>query len=109
MKENKSLDVVIMKNLQSHKKRNIMTALMLALSTTFIIFSGSGIAAQANGIVEQIKSAFGSDITISSLLNQQLALDEYHISKFLKNFDKTNPGVIKSWSYSTYGLHEFYG
>jgi len=82
---------------------------MLALSTTFIIFSGSGIATQAGGILQQMKSFFGSDITISSLFNKKLVLDEYHISKYLTEFNATNPNVIKAWSYATYPLGEFNG
>lgn len=109
MGKNKSLDIVIYKNLQSHKKRNVMTALMLALSTTFIIFSGSGISTQAGGILQQMKSFFGSDITISSLLNEKLVLDEYHISNYLQEFNRTKPGIIKSWSFASWPLGNFPG
>lgn len=103
--KDKSLDIIIYKNLQAHKKRNVMTALMLTMSVTFIIFSGSGIAGQMKGVVEQVKSMFGTDLYIFSAINNRLALDEYHINQFLHDYNSTNPNVLTSWSWATY---EFY-
>ena len=40
-RKDKNLKPVIMKNLQSHKRRNIKTAIMFSICLSFLIFAGS--------------------------------------------------------------------
>lgn len=43
-KRDKKLKQIILKNLQSHEKRNTKTAIMFAISLSFLIFAGSTFA-----------------------------------------------------------------
>ena len=46
--KDKKLKQILMKNLKSHKKRNIKTAIMFAICLSFLIFAGSSFALIGN-------------------------------------------------------------
>lgn len=89
---NRSLKVVIQKNLQSHFKRNQKTALMLSMSVCFIIFSGSGITMQATGLTNQLVSRQGGDVVVTRQGIE--GIKEKEITQFLKDYNASFPGRI---------------
>lgn len=98
MCKNRSLKVVISKNLQAHARRNIKTALMLSMSICFIIFSGSGMTTNAKGLVDRLISRQGGDIVgIRSGID---GYDEQGLLELFASYNKTKPGRITAQSFS---------
>eukprot|EP00698_Gefionella_okellyi_P021274 TRINITY_DN6854_c0_g1_i1.p1 TRINITY_DN6854_c0_g1~~TRINITY_DN6854_c0_g1_i1.p1 ORF type:complete len:1082 (+),score=291.51 TRINITY_DN6854_c0_g1_i1:95-3340(+) len=79
---------LVLKHLHGHRNRNRKTAVMFTTSMAFIIFAGSMFALQANSIGDNLRQAFGADITytaasldtklpeptLTAFLNQQMTL-----------------------------------
>jgi predicted lysophospholipase L1 biosynthesis ABC-type transport system permease subunit len=54
--KDKNLKIIVMKNLKSHKKRNIKTAIMFAICLSFLIFAGSTFALIGNLIESTLET-----------------------------------------------------
>lgn len=106
MCKNRSLRVVIEKNLMSHAPRNIKTSLMITISVTFIIFSGGGIRMNAIGIVNQLISTQGGDLVLSRT-SSVYGFNQPEISQFLDEYKERFPGRIKNYCWSTKSLVGF--
>lgn len=102
---NKSLKIVIEKNLKSHSARNQKTALMITMSVCFIIFSGSGIAMQAKGLINQLVSRQGGDLVLTKTSFQ--GMDEGNIRNFLEDYNKRYPGTITGFSFTPRDFKNF--
>lgn len=109
MWKNKSLKVVIEKNLQSHAPRNMKTALMITMSVCFIIFCGSGIRMNALGIVNQLVATQGGDLVLVRNVRKEgvYGFDQSQISQFLDEYKERFPGRIKEYCWSTKSLVGF--
>lgn len=109
MWKNRSLKVVIEKNLQSHAPRNMKTALMITMSVCFIIFCGSGIKMNALGIVNQLVATQGGDLVLVRNVRKEgvYGFDQSQISQFLDEYKERFPGRIKEYCWSTKSLVGF--
>ena len=106
MCKNRSLKVVIEKNLQSHSNRNRKTALMISMSVCFIIFSGSGIKMNAVGLINQLIATQGGDLALVRFDGQQ-GLDQNSISNYLEEYKERFPGRIKGYCFATSSIIDY--
>ena len=108
--KNRSLKVVIDKNLESHKKRNQKTALMITMSVCFIIFSGSGIKTNTLGLINQLVETQGADLVLTGggvRPSSIYGLNQKEISNFLEEYKTRFPGVIADYCWSSETLEWF--
>lgn len=106
--KNRSLKVVIEKNLESHQKRNHKTALMITMSVCFIIFSGSGITMNAKGLVNQLIMTQGGDLVIfRNTRSGPFAYDYEKIDGFLREYKSNFTDQIREWCWSTKSFTSF--
>lgn len=109
VKRDRVLQTVVLKNFESHKRRNTKTALMFSISLAFLIFSGTTIALQSNLIVNQLRAQFGSDFVIMSTLGETKYFDEYGIRQFMAQYMNDHPGRIKDYTFTTVALDDLPG
>ena len=70
--------------MKSHEKRNTKTAIMFAISLSFLIFAGSTFALLGSLVLSQIETTIGADIyAIASDNSLKSLIDDGKISNFL--------------------------
>lgn len=99
------LKQIVMKNLKSHKKRNVKTAIMFAICLSFLIFAGSTFALIGNLIESTLETQLGADFYCVSLDRTGLSsfIDDGAISMFLDEQNSTN-GDILGYTFTSHGL-----
>eukprot|EP01114_Cavostelium_apophysatum_P002845 TRINITY_DN1253_c0_g3_i1.p1 TRINITY_DN1253_c0_g3~~TRINITY_DN1253_c0_g3_i1.p1 ORF type:complete len:1241 (+),score=361.47 TRINITY_DN1253_c0_g3_i1:25-3723(+) len=99
--DNRSLSQLVRKNLASHGRRNIKTAVMFTTSLAFIIFAGSSFSLQGHTISETVQLASGADLIVFSFTT---ALDENSLRNYLnEELARPNP-LIRGFTFVTRGL-----
>ena len=104
-RKDKKLKDVIMKNLQSHKRRNLKTAIMFSICLSFLIFAGSTFNLIGHLIISQLETSVGADlygVTIDTVSLKSM-LDDRPISAFLQD-QKDEFGDVESWTFASHNL-----
>ena len=104
-KKDRKLKDVIIKNLQSHKRRNIKTAIMFSICLSFLIFAGSTFNLIGHLIISQLETSVGADlygVTIDTVTLKSM-LDDRPISEFLQE-QKDKFGDVESWTFASHNL-----
>jgi hypothetical protein len=99
------LKEIVMKNLKSHKKRNIKTAIMFAICLSFLIFAGSTFALIGNLIESTLETQLGSDFYCVAIDMKTFSsfIDDGPISTFLEDQNSTH-GDILGYTFTSHGL-----
>ena len=99
--EDRALETVIVKNLDSHRNRNTKTSLMFGIALSFLIFAGTAFRLNASLIIDQAKSGLGSDIVVKSIPTEKSYLKEYEIREALQQYRKDFPKVIREFAFAS--------
>jgi len=99
---------IVVKNLESHKKRNGKTALMFTLCLSYVVFAAVMFSLQSNSLAETIEWTVGADIavvgpTFSSPLPEadlRNYLDEQRIQ------NQTGSSIVVDYTFLSYPLSE---
>ena len=104
----KKLHLIILKNLEGHKRRNRQVALMFIIALGFIIFAGCSLNLIIDNIEQMAKSLIAGDFSIIVLNRNHpnLTLNEISINSYLENITKYYPNLIKNHSYYTFSFNE---
>lgn len=107
-KRDKKLKVVIIKNMEGHRRRNGKTALMFTMTLAFLLLAGTGFALQGQVVTDVLKQVIGSDFAVLQIGQSSLVgIDEAGLSKFVDQYRATNPNVIQDYTFISYGLYRF--
>ena len=100
--------LIILKNLEGHKRRNRQISIMFVLALGFVIFSGCSLNLVVDLIEQMTKSLLGGDFSIYVLNKNHpnMTLDEITMNNYLKNISKYYPNLIKNYSYYSWPLNE---
>eukprot|EP01103_Thecamoeba_quadrilineata_P013162 TRINITY_DN3567_c0_g1_i2.p1 TRINITY_DN3567_c0_g1~~TRINITY_DN3567_c0_g1_i2.p1 ORF type:complete len:1198 (-),score=214.19 TRINITY_DN3567_c0_g1_i2:59-3133(-) len=79
------LSVLVSKSLSGHRPRNQKTAVMLTISLTFIIFSGSMLTLQTGSLQDDVRYGLGSTIVFFTPTRWK-PLDRVCVSEFLNKY-----------------------
>lgn len=103
-RRDRKLKQVVIKNLQSHQRRNTKTAIMFAISLSFLIFAGSTFTLIARLIQRQLISSMGADLFalapdlggIGAGLGS--IIEDGPIDRFLSD-QKAEHGDVEAWTF----------
>lgn len=100
------LESVIIKNFESHKKRNTKTAIMFTIALSFLIFSGTTIKLQGGVVVNNIRAQFGADFVIMSLSPETKYMNESGIRGFMADYMRKYPNDVENFTFITLPLEK---
>ncbi|EGC33767.1 hypothetical protein DICPUDRAFT_56279 [Dictyostelium purpureum] len=100
--EKQAIKSIIVKNLVAHKLRNRKTAIMYAVSLSFIIFVNVSYSMQQSSMNYEVQQSYGSYLTIKSKESFFTQEDTYLIDSFL---NQMNPEIADyAWVTSSYSI-----
>lgn len=104
-RRDRKLKQIILKNFESHRSRNLKTALMFSVALSFVVFASASFHLIGKMIISTLEASLGSDLfamsTDTSLTNM---IDEGAISTFLQ-VQKDHYSDISGWSYKSQELY----
>ena len=106
--KDKKFHLIILKNMDGHKRRNRQISLMFIIAVGFLVFSGSTLNLVVDFVEEFSQKLIGGDFSIYTMDKNKpnITLDEISINSYLKNISKNYPDLIRNYSYNTYNLRE---
>ena len=103
IKDNK-FHLLILKNLEGHKRRNRKVSIIFIISLGFTIFAGCTLNLVVDNVEHIFKNLIGGDFSII-ILNKNhlnLTLNQILINSYLDNITKYYPNLIESYSYYSF-------
>ena len=100
--------LIILRNLDGHKRRNRQISIMLVLALGFVIFSGCSLNLIVDLIEQMSKNLIGGDFSIYMLNKNDpnSSFDEITMNHYLKNITKYYPNLIKNYSFYSWTINE---
>ena len=97
----RNLYLIVLKNLEGHKKRNRQVSIMFMVALGFVIFSGCTLNLIVDFAETLSKGLIGGDFSvyISGRNEVNLTLNEVEINKYLNSIKKSYPNLIRNYSY----------
>ena len=99
--KDRKFHLLILRNLDCHKRRNRQISLMLLMVLGFIIFSGCTLNLIVDIVERMAKGLIAGDFSVY-LFDKELTLNEKSINSYLQNITKNHPNVIKNYSYYSF-------
>ena len=105
--KDRNLHLIILRNLDGHKRRDQQISLMFMIALGFVIFSGCTLNLVTDFVETMAKGLIGGDFTVvlteknfNSTLNQTL------INGYLKNITNVYPNAIQDYAYISFSSSE---
>ena len=94
-----------MKNLESHERRNTKTAIMFAITLSFLIFAGNTFTLLGHLMISQLESSLGADLYGMAVDTRNIGavIDDKRISSYLEEQKEEFKDVI-GWTYVSHDL-----
>ena len=97
----KKLHLIVVKNLEGHKRRNQQVSIMFMVALGFVIFSGCTLNLIVDFAETLSKGLIGGDFSVyvstSNAIN--ITLNEVAIKNYLKNIEKTYPDLLENHAF----------
>lgn len=108
--KDRKIKVIIQKNMESHQIRNTKTAIMFAISLSFLIFAGSTFTLIGKLIKSTLEQSVGTDLLAASLDYRGLNvfIDEGPIKEFLEQ-QRDLDGAVVDFTFTTFNLEAVFG
>ena len=109
-RKDRKFHLIILRNLEGHKRRNRQVAIMFVLALGFVIFSGCSLNLVVDLIEQMTKSLIGGDFSVYVLNKNHpnITLDEITMNNYLKNITKSYPNLIKNYSYYSWEINDIF-
>ena len=99
--KDRNLHLIVLKNLEGHKRRDQQVSIMFMVALGFVIFSGCTLNLVIDFVETLAKGLIGGDfsvyVTNSNALN--LTLNEVGIKNYLSNIEKAYPDLIENHAF----------
>eukprot|EP01107_Rhizomastix_libera_P002165 TRINITY_DN13874_c0_g1_i1.p1 TRINITY_DN13874_c0_g1~~TRINITY_DN13874_c0_g1_i1.p1 ORF type:complete len:1304 (+),score=307.08 TRINITY_DN13874_c0_g1_i1:32-3943(+) len=102
-KGREAMRILVVKNLSSHKRRNLKTAIMLTTSISFIIFAGCSFAMIGYLIGSMLSMTLGSDVVVYAI-NNKIPLDEVSMRNWLVTEGSQKKSKIKDFTFVAFDI-----
>ena len=104
----RKFNLIILKNLDSHKKRNRQVSMMLITAIGFLIFSGCTLNLIVEFIEEFSQKVIGGDFCIYIIDKNMpnMTLNEISINNYFQTITKNYPNLIKNYSFITFDFKD---
>ena len=100
--------LIVLRNLDGHKRRNNQVSIMFMIALGFVIFAGCSLNLVVALIEQMSKHLIGGDFSVYVLNKNHpnLTLNEISLNSYFDNITKYYPDLIKNYSYYTFSLEE---
>ena len=97
----RNLYLIVLKNLEGHKKRNRQVSIMFMVALGFVIFSGCTLNLIVDFAETLSKGLIGGDfsIYISGSNDINITLNEIEMNKYLNSIKKVYPNLIRNYTF----------
>ena len=107
--KDRKLELIVVKNLEGHKRRDQQVSIMFMVALGFVIFAGCTLNLVVDFVETMAKSLIGGDFSVLVLENgQNITLNEVSINKYLDNIKITYPDIIQNHAYISYSSNELF-
>lgn len=107
--KDRKLELIVVKNLEGHKRRDQQVSIMFMVALGFVIFAGCTLNLVVDFVETMAKSLIGGDFSVLVLENgQNITLNELSINKYLDNIKITYPDIIQNHAYISYSSNELF-
>ena len=108
--KDKKLHLIVLKNLEGHKRRNQQVSIMFMVALGFVIFSGCTLNLVVDFAETLSKGLIGGDfsvyVTSSNGLN--VTLNEIAIKKYLESIQKTYPDLLQNHAFISWMSNDLF-
>ena len=106
--KDKKFYLIILKNLDGHKRRNRQVSIMFIIALGFIIFAGCSLNLIVDFVEQFSKGLIAGDFSVYILNknNPNVTLDEISINNYLQNITNNYPDLIKNYSFYSWNLND---
>ena len=106
--KDRNLHLIVLKNLEGHKRRDQQVSIMFMVALGFVIFSGCTLNLVVDFVEVLAKGLIGGDfsvyVTDRNAIN--ITLNEIGINNYLNNIKKNYPDLIQNHAYASWTLNE---
>ena len=108
--KDRKLHMIVLKNLEGHKRRDQQVSIMFMVALGFVIFSGCTLNLVVDFVETMAKSLIGGDFSIYLLeLNSpNITLNEIAINNYLKNIKNNYPDLIQNSAYISWDSNDIF-
>ena len=107
--KDRKLELIVLKNLEGHKRRDQQVSIMFMVALGFVIFAGCTLNLVVDFVETMAKSLIGGDFSVLVLENgQNITLNEISINKYLNNIKISYPDIIQNHAYISYSSNELF-
>ena len=99
--KDRNLHLIVIKNLEGHKRRDQQVSIMFMVALGFVIFSGCTLNLVVDFVETIAKSLIGGDFSVyvTSLNEGTISLNELAINDYLENMKQNYPDLIQNYAY----------
>ena len=106
--KDRKLHLIVVKNLEGHKRRDQQVSIMFIVALGFVIFAGCTLNLVIDFVESLAKGLIGGDFQILLLERNSpnVTFNEISINNYLKNIEKNYPDLIQNYSYISWSAND---
>ena len=106
--KDRNLHLIVIKNLEGHKRRDQQVSIMFMVALGFVIFAGCTLNLVVDFVETIAKSLIGGDFSIYVMNknDKNITLNEVAINNYLKSIKKNYPDLIQNFGYISWSSNE---
>ena len=106
--KDRNLHLIVLKNLEGHKRRDQQVSIMFMVALGFVIFSGCTLNLVVDFVEVLAKGLIGGDFSIYVINRNSIniTLNEIGINTYLNNIKKAYPDLIQNHAFASWRLNE---
>ena len=99
--KDRKLTLIVLKNLEGHKRRDRQVSIMFTVALGFVIFAGCTLNLVVDFVETIAKSLIGGDFSVyvTNKNAQNITLNEISINDYLNNIKQIYPDLIQNFAY----------
>ena len=102
------MHLIVLKNLEGHKRRDQQVSIMFMIALGFVIFSGCTLNLVVDFVETLAKGLIGGDFSVYVMNQNQenITLNEVGINNYLNNIKNTYPNLIENYAFVSWFLDD---
>ena len=106
--KDRNLHLIVIKNLEGHKRRDQQVSIMFMVALGFVIFAGCTLNLVVDFVETIAKSLIGGDfsIYITNKNGNNITFDEIAINNYLQSMKQNYPDLIQNYGYVSWSSNE---
>ena len=106
--KDRNLNLIVLKNLEGHKRRDQQVSIMFMVALGFVIFAGCTLNLVVDFVENLAKGLIGGDFSVYLMdrNSPNMTLNEISINNYLKNIEINYPNLIQNYSYISWSSND---